>query len=193
MSLNVYKFRSQLKDGGARPNLFRVIMNFPSWVSGPTEQASFLVKTAQFPASTVGKIEVPFRGRQIPYPGDRTYEDWTVRVINGTDFAVRDAMIKWHNGINGLSTNIGIIPPDDVIADMKVQQLDKQERVIKSVDIRGAFPLTVGSIDLSFDTTNSVEEFDLTFAYLLWEPGKEGGNILSRVRSTIQSVTGLNI
>lgn len=185
-ALNVFKFRAALKDGGAKANLFRVIMNFPVWVNGPTEQASFLIKASSFPAAQVGKIELDFRGRKIPYPGDRTFEDWNVTVINGNDFAVRDALIKWQNGINDFRTNTGFQQPDEVLADMKVEQLDKNGNAIKTIFIRGAFPQNVGQIDLSFDNTDTIETFETTFAYIYWEPSRDGlGRITAGLRNAL--------
>ena len=61
--LGVDDFKSKLTGGGARPNLFKVTCNFPTYVGGDVEKASFMCKAAQLPASVLGLVEVPFRGR----------------------------------------------------------------------------------------------------------------------------------
>jgi len=168
-TLNVNTFKAKLTGGGARPNLFRVIVNFPQYADGDTELTSFMCKAASLPASTVAKMVVPYRGREIPLPGDRTFEPWTIRIINDTNFAVRDPMVEWMNGYNDLASNTAKADPSQWYADLVVEQLDKNENVVKTYKIRDAFPTTVGNIELSNDTTNTIEEFDVIFDYLYWE------------------------
>ena len=107
MSLRVDDFKAKLKGGGARPNLFRVTLNFPAYAGGNAELTSFMCKGAQLPASTINAVDVPFRGRQLKIAGDRTFEDWSVTVINDTGFEVRNAMERWMNGMNGHTANTG--------------------------------------------------------------------------------------
>ena len=116
--LGVDDFKSKLVGGGARNNLFKVTMNFPSYAQGDVELSSFMCKAAQLPASVINPIVVPFRGRQLQIAGDRTFEPWTVTIINDTDFAVRDAMERWSNGINQHNSNTGLVDPVSYQADM---------------------------------------------------------------------------
>jgi hypothetical protein len=167
--LGVDDFKSKLRGGGARPNLFKVTLNFPVYAGGDAELTSFLCKTAQLPQSTVNTLPVNFRGREIKIAGERTFDDWTVQVLNDTDFAVRDAMERWMNGINGHSANTGLTNPIDYQADLIVEQLDRDGSILKRYDFRGAFPTTCGPIELSYDTVGEVEVFDVTFTYQYWE------------------------
>ena len=114
-------------------------------------------------------IEVPFRGRQLKIAGDRTFESWTVTVLNDTDFNVRDAMERWMNGINAHQNNTGLTNPVDYQSDLVVEQLDRDESVIKTYNFRGCFPINVGDIDVSYDTVDAVEEFTVEFAVQYWE------------------------
>ena len=157
MSLRVDDFKAKLKGGGARPNLFRAIVNFPAYAGGDAELTSFMCKGAQLPASTVPAVEVPFRGRQLKIAGDRTFEDWTVTVINDTGFEVRDAMERWMNGINGHSANTGFTNPVLYQADLIVEQLDKNGDVLKTYNFRGCFPNNIGQIDLSYESNDAIE------------------------------------
>ena len=169
MSLRVDDFKAKLKGGGARANLFRATVNFPAYAGGDAELTSFMCKSAQLPASTVPAIDVPFRGRVLKIAGDRTFEDWTVTIMNDTGFEVRDAMERWMNGINGHSANSGITNPVGYQADLLVEQLDKDGSVLKKYNFRGCFPNSVGQIDLSYDTNDAVEEFEVAFSIQYWE------------------------
>ena len=167
--LGVDDFKAKLAGGGARPNLFKVTVNFPAYAGGNVEQTSFMCKGAQLPASVISPIPVSFRGRQLQIAGDRTFEPWTVTIINDTDFVVRDAMERWMNGINGHTTNVGLVNPADYQSDLIVDQLDRDESVLKSYTFRGCFPTNVGAIDLNYDTTGAIEEFPVEFQIQYWE------------------------
>ena len=169
MSLRVDDFKAKLKGGGARPNLFRATVNFPVYAGGDVELTSFMCKSAQLPASIMAVIEVPFRGRQLKIAGDRTFEPWTVTVLNDTDFSTRNAMEKWMNGMNGHTSNTGITNPVAYQADLIVDQLDKDGSVIKTCNFRGCFPTNVAAIDLSYDTNDAIEEFTVEFQVQYWE------------------------
>lgn len=167
--LGIDDFKAKLKGGGARSNLFRCTINFPGYANGDVELTSFMCKGAQLPASVMTPIEVPFRGRRLQIAGDRTFEPWTVTVLNDTDFGTRNAMERWSNGINGHATNEGIVNPTDYQADLVVEQLDKNGDVIKKYDIRGAFPTNISAIEVSYDTFDTIEEFTVEFQLQYWE------------------------
>jgi hypothetical protein len=146
MSLRVDDFKAKLKGGGARPNLFRATVNFPAYAGGDVEITSFLCKAAQLPASIMAVIEVPFRGRQLKLAGDRTFEPWTVTILNDTDFGTRNAM-----------------------ADLIVDQLDKDGSVLKTYNFRGCFPTNVAAIDVSYESNDAIEEYTVEFQVQYWE------------------------
>jgi hypothetical protein len=167
--LSVDDFKSKLRGGGARSNLFKATINFPTYAGGDVELTSFLCKTAQLPQSSTASFEVPFRGRVLKIAGDRTFDDWTITVYNDTNFAIRDSFERWMNGINAHSANTGIANPADYQADLIVEQLDRDESIIKRYQFRGAFPTVVGPIALDYQAANEIETFDVTFAYQYWE------------------------
>ena len=120
-------FKSRLSGGGARPNLFEVELAFPDAVAianDVLQKSRFLVKAAALPASTIAPVEIPFRGRILKVAGDRTFETWTITVINDTDFVIRSAMEKWMNVINKLEDATGLTDPDEYHKDAFVHQLD---------------------------------------------------------------------
>jgi len=116
-------------------------------------------------------IEVPFRGRQLKIAGDRTFETWTATILNDTDFTIRNSMERWMNGINSHQANTGLTNPVDYQADLVVEQLDRDESVLKTYNFRGAFPINVSAIDLNYETVDTVEEFTVEFAVQYWESG----------------------
>ena len=167
--LGVDDFKAKLKGGGARPNLFKATINFPAYAQGDVEVTSFMCKAAQLPSSVMGIIEVPFRGRQLKIAGDRTFETWSPTILNDTDFNVRNAMERWMNGINAHSANTGLVAPADYSADLVVEQLDRDETVLKRYNFRGCFPTSIGAIDLDFGTNDTIEEFTVEFQVQYWE------------------------
>jgi len=171
-------FKSKLSGGGARANLFEVVLSFPA--SSPTDpntldKIRFLVKTAALPASTVGPVNVPFRGRILKVAGDRTFESWTVTVINDTDFAIRSALEKWMNTINRLSDATGVTDPALYQADAFVYQLDRDGSTLRACHMYDIFPTNLAQIQLSYDTTDEIEQFTCEFQVQWWEAIKGNG------------------
>ena len=167
--LGVDDFKAKLRGGGARSNLFKATINFPGYAAGDVELTSFMCKGAQLPQSLIEEVPISFRGRILKIAGERSFEPWSVTVLNDTDFGTRDAMERWMNGINGHTTNVGLVNPVDYQADLIVEQLDRDGSSIKRYDFRGAFPTNVGEIDLDYDTAGQIEQFVVTFAYQYWE------------------------
>jgi len=168
---NITDFKAKLAGGGARANQFKVTMPFPGYaqVGGEIEELAFLCKATTIPAMTLGTVDIKFRGRSIKIAGDRTFADWSVTVINDTNFKVRNAFERWQNGINNMSDNEGLTNPADYQVDAFVDQLDRNGNTVKSYTLRSLFPKTVGEIALSYDTVDAIEEFSVTFAYQFFE------------------------
>ena len=170
-------FKSKLTGGGARANLFEVVLNFPDLAqpdSAVLDKARFLVKGANLPASNVAQIEVPFRGRVLKIAGDRTFDSWTVTVINDTDFAIRSAFERWSNTINRLSDNTGLTNLFDYQADAYVYQLDRDGSTLRSYRFYDTFPTQVGPIELSYDA-QGIQEFTVELQVQYWEAIKGTG------------------
>ena len=171
--LGVDDMKGQLTGGGARPNLFQVLMNFPGLVIAANQtKASFMTRMASLPASTITNIEVPFRGRKLQIAGDRTFDPWTITVINDTDFDVRNAFEDWMNMINQHHENTGLTKPDSYMADMMVEQLDKDGTQLKRYDIRDVWPSSLGAIELDYGAESTIEEFTVEFQVQYWTQGK---------------------
>ena len=160
-------FKSNLIGGGARANQYRVIMTTPPAITTllDTSRTQFLVKATSLPGQTISEIEVQFRGRQLYLAGDRTFETWTTTVINDTDFMVRNAMERWMSGINDLEENTGLTNVSDYTADIRVEQLDRDDNILKSYVLRNCWPTVIAPIELSYDTVSDIETFDITWRY----------------------------
>ena len=170
---NIDDFKANLIGGGARANQFRVTITPPPGIAIGLDvrRASFLVTASQLPASTLGEIAVPFRGRNIYVSGDRPApETWTTTFYNDTDFMVRNAMERWHNGINDFANNTGAVNSADYQTDLFVEQLDRDDTILKTYIFRSAFPTTIAQIDLSTAETTEIETFEVTWRYQHFEP-----------------------
>ena len=170
---NIDDFKANLIGGGARANQYRVTITPPSGIAIGLDvsRTSFLCTAAALPASTLGTFDVPFRGRIITIAGDRPpFPDWTTTFYNDTDFMIRNAMERWHNGINDFANNTGVVNSADYQTDLFVEQLDRDETILKTYIFRSAFPLTVGQIDLSTAEATEIETFEVTWRYQHFEP-----------------------
>ena len=170
---NIDDFKASLIGGGARANQFRVTITPPSGIAIGLDarRTSFLVKAATLPTRTIGEIELKFRGRTIYMAGDQTPVDaWETTFINDTDFGIKNAIELWSNGINGFATNTGVIAPADYQTDLTVEQLDRDEAVLKTYILRNCWPTNSGSaIELSMDTESAIEEFSVSWRYQHFE------------------------
>ena len=165
-------FKANLIGGGARANQYRVTITAPPGIAIGLDvrRTSFLVTASNLPAQTLAEIAIPFRGRQIYIAGDRSFEEtWSTTFMNDTDFMIRNAMERWSNGINDLAAGTGVIAPADYQTDLTVEQLDRDDTVLKSYIFRSAWPIGVSSIDLTSENATSIEEFSVTWRYQHFE------------------------
>ena len=171
-------FKSKLTGGGARPNLFEVELDFPEEIeiaNDVKDKSRFLVKAAALPASNITPIDINFRGRILKIAGDRTFDTWTVTVINDTDFAIRSAFEKWMNQINKLSDATGAQDPADYQEDAFVHQLDRDGSTLRTYKFFDVFPTNISQVDLSYETIDTLEEFTVELQVLYWESIKGVG------------------
>lgn len=178
-------FKSKLTGGGTRSNLFEVVLSFPDIAPANSivlDKSRFLVKAAALPASQVNFLPVPFRGRVLNVAGDRSFESWTITVINDTDFAIRSAFETWMNKMNRVSDNTGVTNPALYQADAFVYQLDRDGTTLRAYHMYDLFPTAISSIPLSYDSDN-IQEFTVEMQVLWWEavkgssPSAGGDNI----------------
>lgn len=186
----ISKFKSTLIGGGARPNLFEVVI--PGTIPGGGalgEEFSVLCKAAQLPASNIASIDVPFRGRTFKVAGERTFDPWTVTVINDENFEIRKVMEEWMNFIGQYGDGSGATTPGDYMVDAYVKQLKRtpstisrsgngeggglEQNTAATYKFYSVFPTSVSAIDLSYDSADTLEEFTVEFQVQYWAPTTE--------------------
>ena len=172
----ISQFKSQLIGGGARPNLFEVeLTTLPAGIAWPSDNFRYMCKAAQLPESTIANIDIPFRGRIFKVAGDRTIEPWSITIINDEDFRIRKAMEEWVDFIAKLENNLGATDPNAYMVNAKVFQLGRgstpssknnagdRNAVLREYEFIDIFPTSVSSIDLSYDSSDTIEEFVVDF------------------------------
>ena len=189
MASTISNFKSQLKGGGARPNLFEVDVTCATdWLDEAEREFKFLCKATSMPTQTIGSVDVPFRGRILKVAGDRTFEPWSVTVINDESFDIRQSFEQWQELINGITSGSGSVAPSSYMSQGTIRQLGrtdigtrevnaKDTGVLYTYTVRDIWPSEIGSIDLSYDSSDAIEEFTVTFQVQFFEsqaPGAAG-------------------
>lgn len=188
-SSNVSTFLSKINQG-VKPNLFEIDFAFPNGIDGsPQELSTYMCKAGALPASNLGVIEVPFRGRTVKIAGDRTFDTWTATFINDTSFVVRQSMEKWMQLLNSHQGNTSdlYVPTgsNGYTKDLIVKQLERDttgpNSVIRTYKLWGAFPTNVSQIDLAYDSNDQIEDFTVEFQYQYWtvESGGTAAGVIS--------------
>jgi len=194
---NISQFKSKMIGSGARPNLFEVDVTFPAGVNLAVqgdgtgqfdkENFRFLCKAAALPASTITPIPVPFRGRELKVAGDRTIDVWTVSVINDENFIHRRAFEAWMQNIAQYGDHSGLTDPNDYMGNAIVYQLGRSPSNTQGNNTTGEdanilaqyrfidiFPTAISEIGLSYDQSNTIEEFTVEFQVQYWFPERPG-------------------
>jgi hypothetical protein len=175
MTFRVQEFRAQMNYDGARPNLFKCDLTFPTLTQGQGAQNkfSFMARAAQLPGSTVNQIPQFYFGRELKFAGNRSFPEWTVTIINDEDFKIRDAFEKWMSGMNSHVGNLrdpSFIKGDGGYQqDGFVSQYSKDGSILKKYKFVGLFPIDISPIELDWGANDTIEEYAVTFAYQWWE------------------------
>jgi len=167
--VDINEFKSRLGAGGARPNQFLVTLTFPAAVGASAGQDSLLVTAASLPASNVNATIIQYRGREVKFAGERTFDPWVITVANDTSMRLRTLFERWSDLMNNRLNNGGEITPALYMADLQVDQLDRNDAVIRSYSIKDAFPVNVSEIALAYSQNDVISEFQVTFQYQWFE------------------------
>lgn len=175
---SIAEFKAQMITGGARPNQFRVQITFPSIVPNGSLAGSklqFLAKSSSLPSSTLADVGVMYRGRPVHFAGEREFSPWNIEVYNDNDFVVRNAFEAWVDTIQNAESTNGTLSPLLYQIDMQVQQLDRNDRIVKEYTFHDAWPVDVGQIGLDWEANNQIETFPVTFQYNNWVSASSQG------------------
>lgn len=173
MAFRISDFRAEMQGDGARPNLFEVVMAFPTEANtgGAERKLTFMCRAAQLPGSSAGFVSIPYFGREVKFSGNKTFPEWTLTVINDEDFKVRSAFERWMNGMNQNGGNLRIptfATATSYCRDATVYQFGKTGQRIKAYTFVGAFPVDISPIDLDWSANDTIEEFSVTLQYQTW-------------------------
>ena len=160
---SIDQFKAQLLGGGPRANRFRV------FIPRSGNKIEFLCQSAQIPAAQVGVVEQQFRGSVLKLAGDRTFEPWNVTIINDIEFSSRSALESWQRDIQEMYSGEGMTSLDNFVDRALVEQLNKDDSVLARYEFFNMFPTSIGAIDLSYETVDALETFDVEFQYSHWE------------------------
>jgi hypothetical protein len=176
---NIQSFLNTVQQG-VKNNLFLVEFAFPSVMSGEKpvdDTVNMLCKAAALPASNLGVIEVPFRGRTVKIAGDRTFDTWTVTVINDRNQTIRHGFEKWMEGINSHLGNTATTWQPDTsgtgyTTNLTVKQLERDDQpagsILRTYTMVGCFPTNISQIDLAYDSNDQIEDFTVEFQLQYW-------------------------
>ena len=120
-------------------------------------------KGAQLPTAEMGIMEIPYKGRKVKIPAERSFSEWTVTVMETNDMNVRRSFEKWMSVMDAedeIKRNTAALSTIDVI-------LLKGDNSTPSITytLYGAFPSSLASVDLSFDEQTAPLEYSVTFQY----------------------------
>lgn len=165
---NVERFKSELTNGGARPNQFSVELSFPNYVSSRSsavKKAPFLISVAELPGQTIGVAPVYYRGRLIKMAGDREFAPFNFTVLNDAGFVIRTALEQWMSGIEDLQDKTGRLTPSQYQQDMTIRQLDRNGAILKQYQLKSGFPVEIGPVALDFGSNDQLSTFGVSFQY----------------------------
>lgn len=180
---NISQFLANMSGGGARPNQFRVELNFPAVLGtiarNARNESQFLCHATSLPSSDIGDIPLGFRGRPVHFAGERSFNPWSVSIYNDTNFTIRNAFEQWSNYIVRYASTDGRTNPtgngsNGYMTDLTVTQLDRNDQPLKKYYFYNAYPQSIGSINLSYNLPE-IETFDVTFIYNYFETSEVGG------------------
>ena len=184
---SVTAFRAKLGTG-SRPNLFKVQVTPPTgFAAADFASFEYLCRSGSLPSATLGTIEIPMNGgRRLKMGGDRTFSEWTSTVLNDENFKIRSLMESWQNNI--VKTNFEIsstlgnrganiaatsTTPAGLYGTVMIYQLKEDGSSVPngSYRLKNCWPSDISAIDLSYDTTDAVEDFTVTWTYDYFENG----------------------
>ena len=182
MAFTIDTFRTNaLAKGGARANLFDVTISGATVAGLTASEFNFSCKGAAIPAMAVGVIEVPYFGRTVKVPGNKTFENWTTTIINDEGFEIRNSFEKWIAAMGTHKENVVQIGGgttggvDSLYGSASVSQYAKSGKEgatpLQTYSFVNIFPVNMSEIALAWDSNDAIEEFTIEFAYDYWTHG----------------------
>jgi len=175
-SKTISNFKGNIGRDFARSNLFRIEFGAPTTSPGtqPTNY-KFLVKATSLPSTNMGSIAVPYQGRVFNVPGDRTFEPWSVTIMNTEDYGVRKYLESWINKIQATDFAFQAAESFNYMATLNVESLQRTSKgtnnlsSIRKYKFFNAFPSSLSAMDLDFASNDTIQEYTCEWQFSHWE------------------------
>ena len=193
ITFDVNRFKSQLTNGGLRPNQFAIQLSFPTYVSGGSQavtKAPFLINIAEMPGSTINPATVLYRGREVLFSGDRTFAPWTFTALNDSQMTIRNALESWMIGMEDLQTKRGRLNASEYQRNIDIFQLDRTGFVLKSYVLKDAFPIDLSPVGLDFSSNDNISTFQCTWRYQSFSTNNSASGLVGQVLRTFANQIG---
>ena len=188
ITFDVNRFKSQLTNGGLRPNQFAIQLSYPTYVSGGSQavtKAPFLINIAEMPGSTINPATVLYRGREVLFSGDRTFAPWTFTALNDSQMTIRNAIESWMIGMEDLQTKRGRLNASEYQRNIDIFQLDRTGFVLKSYVLRDAFPIDLSPVGLDFSSNDNISTFQCTWRYQSFSTNNSASGLVGQVLGSV--------
>lgn len=179
--------------GPSKPTLYEVQLPNSRVGRETTEYLSFFCKVTAIPEVRVNTIFVPghdHMGIVREQPTNVMFgKPFTMNVIADSEFKVYKDLREWFNASStnanqGNNANrshrmkyYGSFTEDMKLIKLEVGGDGEEYRRVLTVNFINAFPIQIGTVDLSSENTNAATEFQVQFAYESYnieEMGSEG-------------------
>ena len=169
---SITDFKSGISKSGlepARSSLFKFSMGGATTaLTTALTDIEFLCRATSLPGLTITPIERQYLGRTVKIPGDITFAELAITLVNDTSYKLRNAFEVWMASINSHEENKRHFSATfgSETATLTLSTLERAAgSVAQSYSFVNAWPTTVDPIELSWDTASDIEEFGVTFAY----------------------------
>lgn len=143
--------------------------------AGDISGATLMAKATSFPAKSIGQVEVWSQGRKVMLQGDTEFEHtWDVTFYEDEAHTLRSGFLAWQKKIDDANENTHENFIDGV---SHVIQLSSNENsTTKSYSFINVWPQSVGSIEMSDESVNTLGEFTVTFSFDSWDESEVGAS-----------------
>ena len=162
-----------------------------------------MARATDLPGLTIGTVPVFYMGREIKVPGNPSYQDWSITILNDEDFSIRKTFERWQAALNGHNSNVrnsNMINSALYSTTGSVIQYSKAgsgqipggrpgggrtagdttgATGLRKYNMIGVWPIDVSPISLDWGANDAIEEFTVTLAVQWWEVEREGDPGLS--------------
>lgn len=186
-SFSVEKFKSSFaKNGLATPTLFKCYISpveslLEKYGGSVKEDLSIHIKKAQLPDLSLQTFQHSHNGIPTKYPYENQTGDLGIEVIASNNFWERNFFNDWQklaisygipsptsNNVGQSATfNVGYY--DDFVSEVVIETFDTSRQIKQKVKFAGVYPLSVGIVDLDWQSKDMPVIFYVTLSYSYWE------------------------